>query len=885
MNQRIKQVLEGKGGNYIFPFFWQHGEDEATLRKYMRVIQEAGIGAVCVESRPHPDFCGPQWWHDMDIILDEARRRNMKVWILDDSHFPTGFANGALAKQPDSLRRRSICATVIACSGKEHITLDREALAHPKPPEKTQIEIAVEQMHKVSRRMFDDDRRLGVIALRTDGPEHTVNLSGKIRDGVLEWDAPEGTWKIYVLHISANGGYHPEYINMMDEASCRVLIDAVYEPHYARYKDDFGKTIAGFFSDEPEFGNGHLYAQDNTLGTDQDLPWSAELEDRFRRKWGENYAARLPLLWENGADPDLTARVRYGYMDTITRLVEKDFSLQTGTWCRAHGVEYIGHIIEDNNQHARTGSSLGHFFRSMSGQDMAGIDDIGGQVFPQGEDVNITGQIFGNRDGEFYHYALGKLASSCAAIDPLKQGRAMCEIFGNYGWKEGVQLEKYLIDHFLVRGVNNFVPHAFSPKAYPDSDCPPHFYAHGHNPQYRHFGRLMGYTSRLCHLLNGGAYTAAAALLYHAEAEWTGGEYMLTQKPARRLMDNQIDFDIIPADVFTETERYRTGLENGLQINTRRYRAFIVPMARFIPAAVAEAAAELHKGGFPVIFIDRLPYGVCDGGGETLDQLNDCPVVSLEGLVPYLRDIGVHEIDLAPANNRIRCIHYKNNNDMYFFVNEGTEACNGTVCVPSRGNCFAYNAWDNRLEKIKSDSSGDGTSLSIRLEPYHSLMVIFGETEGWPVHDVPCFTGTEIPLPGWKRSLCKSTEYPVFGDPEPVELPDTLAKQTPDFSGFIRYETEFALDGQKTLLLEISNAAEGVEVFVNGESAGIQILPPYRYNLSDFTRQGQNRLAIEVATTLERERMNANVSPFEKMKYGEITSQSGITGSVRLYAN
>ena len=39
----------------------------------------------------------------------------------------------------------------------------------------------------------------------------------------------------------------------------------------------------------------------------------------------------------------------------------------------------------------------------------------------------------------------------------------MCEIFGVYGWREGLKLEKYLADHFLVRGINRFVPHAFNP--------------------------------------------------------------------------------------------------------------------------------------------------------------------------------------------------------------------------------------------------------------------------------------------------------------------------------------------------------------------------------------------------------------------------------------
>ena len=48
MSEKVKALLEGKGGNYIFPFFWQHGETEEVLRTYMRVIHEANIGAVCV---------------------------------------------------------------------------------------------------------------------------------------------------------------------------------------------------------------------------------------------------------------------------------------------------------------------------------------------------------------------------------------------------------------------------------------------------------------------------------------------------------------------------------------------------------------------------------------------------------------------------------------------------------------------------------------------------------------------------------------------------------------------------------------------------------------------------------------------------------------------
>ena len=86
MSQVLERVLQGQEDNHILPFFWQHGEDPETLKKYMHVIHDANIGAVCVESRPHPDFCGPKWWEDMDAIIGEAKELGMQVWILVDAH-------------------------------------------------------------------------------------------------------------------------------------------------------------------------------------------------------------------------------------------------------------------------------------------------------------------------------------------------------------------------------------------------------------------------------------------------------------------------------------------------------------------------------------------------------------------------------------------------------------------------------------------------------------------------------------------------------------------------------------------------------------------------------------------------------------------------------
>lgn len=56
METRIHEALNETYQNYILPFFWQHGETETVLRTYMKTIQDMGIQAVCLESRPHPEI-------------------------------------------------------------------------------------------------------------------------------------------------------------------------------------------------------------------------------------------------------------------------------------------------------------------------------------------------------------------------------------------------------------------------------------------------------------------------------------------------------------------------------------------------------------------------------------------------------------------------------------------------------------------------------------------------------------------------------------------------------------------------------------------------------------------------------------------------------------
>ena len=95
-----------------------------------------------------------------------------------------------------------------------------------------------------------------------------------------------------------------------------------------------------------------------------------------------------------------------------------------GTGAPPTASEYIGHVLEDNGLHSRLGPGTGHYFRAMRGQHMAGIDVVLNQLLPD-KDKGI---------GAFYHYAIAQLAVSAAHQNPWMKGRALCEIFGAFGW-------------------------------------------------------------------------------------------------------------------------------------------------------------------------------------------------------------------------------------------------------------------------------------------------------------------------------------------------------------------------------------------------------------------------------------------------------------------
>jgi hypothetical protein len=71
------------------------------------------------------------------------------------------------------------------------------------------------------------------------------------------------------------------------------------------------------------------------------------------------------------------------------------------------------------------------------------------------------------------------------------------------------------------------------------------------------------------------------------------------------------------------------------------------------------------------------------------------------------------------------------------------------------------------------------------------------------------------------------------------------------FSGIASYTSSFELPAGRTrdqaLWLDLGAVGDVAEVFVNGKTAGITWFPPYRVDVTDLVRRGQNDVEVRVA--------------------------------------
>ncbi|MCI9449301.1 MAG: glycosyl transferase family 2 [Clostridiales bacterium] len=855
MKDKLKRVLNGDSENHILPFFWQHGEDDDTLIKELHRIHDSGISAVCVESRPHEGFARDAWWEDMALILEESERLGMEVWILDDKYFPTGFCNGILPEKHPELGKRAITERHMdVCGPLTDASVIYEGWADETKGDELKAIIAC--------RCADEGQML---------TGECIDITDKLHDGLVTFDFPQGIWRVFFIFERPEADGRVDFTN---PESVNLMFEEIYEPHYTHLKKYFGKTFKGFFSDEPFIMNGSALPIKGESASHARYPWNKYIAEGMRKRLGDDYMLTLPSLWFTMTG--LSQNYRVSYMDTVSTLYKESFCDRVGAWCRERGAMYIGHVVEDNNQHSNMGSG-GHYFRALDGQDMAGVDVVLHQIVPGLTDhPNACNCWYDTADSDFFTYSLAKLAASHSHIQPEKHGRAMCEIYGAYGWAEGLKMMKWLTDHMLVRGINNFVPHAFSAK-FPD-EVPPQFTGAEHNPQFRQFKLLMEYMNRVSTIMSDGIHHASAAILYHAEAEWSGGDFMYFYTPARLLTKDHIDFDIISADYLE-----MAGFENGrMCLGDETYPCIIVPMSEYLSERVTARLEEAALAGIDVVFVDKITEKTCEHPSERIKwhKCGHIHEIASDFLTLWMRAKGYYDITSYSEAENLRFYHYScGDTHAYMLTNEGI--CDDIVTTLTfdafeGGDFAAYFPMENKAYLLKDHDRAVHTKLA----PYESVIYFFGDIpKGLPVFRKVKTDSILTIEPHYNISLYSAENYPE--SPITSFESDSLMNITsrdmyPRFGGYMKYEGKFDVsDSSGTNILDLGEVGESAELFINGKKVGDRIAPPYKFDVTGFLRDGENDFTVVVANHLGYEQRDL-CSKFLVME------RSGLIGPVTL---
>jgi hypothetical protein len=773
----------------LVPLVFVHGEDEATIRKVIGEVASAGNTGFVWESRPHPDYLGPKWWKDLGIAIDEARKRNLEVWIFDEWEYPSGIAGGKVVAEDPDLAVHVIEDRTSAVKG----PAAKQTFTLPGAPAKI----------------------VSVSAVRKG--REPVSLTA--RGSAVEWDVPEGNWRIvWVVErvMPAKPGWSMEnMIDVMNPRATQAFLRLTHEATFRHFGSEFGKTIKGFFSDETGFRN--IPSYDSLPGhPGMPMPWSPVFAEYFRKLKGYDPAPRLAGLWYD-IGPE-TPRFRYDMMDAYSRAFAENFFKPQQDWCRAHGVRLIGHVVEDNHADHQLGYGPGNWFRAMQYFDMPGIDVVGYQVTPGLDAGQYRWTLPNGTDWDQEHFSFGLPAMARGSAWMRHGTEIFAEAFGAYGWSEGLRMTKWIGDWLIVNGINVISPHAVSMK-YHDPDCPPHYNESAGNPQGRYYHAWSEPFRRLQRLTAESEPVYDAAVLYTGESAWMGAAQNVAPV-VRELETNRVSTVVLPYDA-----------------DWSGFPVVVLPMAQYVPAGVLERLAAVPGR---VLVLERWPEGTPDA------LRKKAQLVALPELSRWVES----PVRMTPATTSLVMSRRKTPEGEWIILQN--RSLRDTYRGKLEGRVTRFDAETNRWFAVPE----------IEMPPY-SLWVLWTGKAPADVETARRYgagqeiAGTWETKDGLRNTLEDWRRWPGFSD----------------FAGTVRYTKTITLKDPASVALDLGEVGEIAELFINGKPAGVRIAPPYRWDLGELARRGENRIEIDVTNA-------AQARWDDVFSHGD--AASGLFGPVRL---
>jgi hypothetical protein len=887
--------------NHAYPivYHWWLGGDVDTLRlkEEIKSFKEAGVSGFTIfeiGSRDTvlvgagPEFLGDESLKTIQVAVDEAGKLGLEVGLNTASSWNAG----GKWLTPEHAAK-SIYQSKVTLEGG---SLQKVKIPFPEIPEtdprgrRRMIEYG-----KDGKPVYSEE--IAVLALLQTF-ENTHADTSQIRDvseffnresETLEWEAPEGEWKI-LRFVSSNSG---ENLILPSKHSAGPIVDHFDADATAFHFNYIIERLQSVLGDLRETALKSLYMASYEA---RGFTWTPTLPEEFRQINGYEVHKFLPILFEEATfSPETTAHFRADFQRTLSELMINNFYVKSKEVCNAHGLK--------NNCEA---GGPGYPLHNVPVEPMKALGK--GLDIPRGEFWINHGRY--NEEGLDILRVVKEVSS---ASHMYGVGIVEMEAFTSFQhWQEGPFEMKPIGDRAFAEGMNKVVVHGSTHN--PEGTGYPGIVYHAGThyndkrvwwPKIRPFN---DYLARVSYILQEADFTADFLYYYgdtipnyggHKRGRFSPGEgfdYELTNT------EILLGLEVRDGDIFNPVNgaRFRVLVLTGeYEINPEvllKLQSMIEKGAKVVGPKPKVIANRKLRPDMPDMegWLDRIwqpfdPQRFLSGAPAVYENAQISEVADALGLVPDFKyaDLGFYSLDYT---------HYQKDDMAFYFV------VNTTDQWMSRNLGFRQ---QDKLPEIWEPVSGmvipcpiyeqdeNHITLPISLAPFESKFIVFKKgTKGdhytkirgvgaHPPKMSISGNGIEILEDGIYELVQEGSSEEIksqisqkeiegawevffqegWGAPEKAIFPELQSWTLSDvegvnyFSGIARYEKNFLHaihpndHAQARTYLDLGDLSHVAEVWLNEKPLGTLWAKPYRIDITDHLVPGINSLKIEVANT------------------------------------
>ncbi len=500
---------------------WNEQISEEGIDFQLKEFKKAGIGGVFVHPRPGllTEYLSEEWFRLFDHTVQKGKELGMKVWIYDENSYPSGFAGGHVpAQMPDSFQKGAGLS----------VEIQQQLNAAPS------ADLAV-----VVKKTADGFADITASMDQEKGKQGTYYLFRKTYPAQSPW----------------YGGF--TYVDLLYKGVTEKFLELTMTKGYEKSIADFGKTLPGIFTDEPNL--------EAAMSRGTVLRWTPDLWDAFQKRWGYDLKVNLPSLLEETGN---WKKVRHDYYELILELFLERWAKPWSRYCAEKGLKWTGHYWEHGWPEPTHGFDEAAFY---IWHQQPGIDMLGNQL-----DADGQGGQFGN------DRAVRELLS---AANQAGWTRTLSETYGGGGWDMTFETQKRLADWQGVLGVNFVNQHLsyYSLNGVRKFDYPPSFSYH--EPWWEQYKLMGDYIGRISMAMSAGHQKNQTLVLQPNTTAWMYFSRKV-KNPAiesirkgfknfvYRMEQQQLEYDLGSENVLKELGSVQG---KALRVGQRDYSLVVIP--------------------------------------------------------------------------------------------------------------------------------------------------------------------------------------------------------------------------------------------------------------------------------------------------------------------